>query len=193
MKTNQNSFTEDEVALIREFDSETPFRVLQTTSEEDLKILRKSSEEAPLKSLDLAYLISRMYQTVTDERSNGVGIAAPQIGVNRQVILVKRIDKDHEFEYFVNPKIIWKSEVQRLGEEGCLSIPNAYQNVLRSLIITIEFQNLEGDIFTETIQGFVAVIFQHEVDHLNGVLFTDYLGPQSNYNYHKASDLYYIS
>lgn len=197
MKKNENQFTEAELKLINAFDSDVPFRVLQTTDETDLKILQSQSSEIVTKSLDLAHLIQRMYATVTNENSKGVGIAAPQIGINRQVILVQRIDKeDRQFEFFINPKIIWKSQILREGDEGCLSIPNVYQPVKRSLVVTIEFENLDGAIHSETVEGYVAVIFQHEIDHLNGILFTDRIQFESELNYieaFKKNELFYLS
>lgn len=197
MEKNENQFTEAELQLINAFDSDVPFRVLQTTDETDLKILQSQSSEIVTKSLDLAHLIQRMYATVTNENSKGVGIAAPQIGINRQVILVQRIDKeDRQFEFFINPKIIWKSQILREGDEGCLSIPNVYQPVKRSLVVTIEFENLDGAIHSETVEGYVAVIFQHEIDHLNGILFTHRIQFESELNYieaFKKNELFYLS
>lgn len=197
MTKGVTQFTNEELKLINAFDSDVPFRVLQTTDETDLKILQSQSSEIVTQSLDLAHLIQRMYATVTNENSKGVGIAAPQIGINRQIILVQRIDKeDRQFEYFINPKIIWKSQILREGDEGCLSIPNVYQPVKRSLVVTIEFENLNGDIHSETVEGFVAVIFQHEIDHLNGVLFTDRIKFQSESDYieaFKKDELFYLS
>ena len=172
------------------FGAEVPFRVLQTTNEIDLKVLRTVCDLIETNNLDLAHLIQRMHATVTSEQSKGVGIAAPQVGINRRVILVQRVDKEREFEFFINPKIIWKSEILREGEEGCLSIPDAYQPVKRSLVITIQFQNLEGILRTETIEGFAAVIFQHEIDHLNGILFTDYSESQSYDEYRLANEIH---
>lgn len=192
MKEKIKPFTNEEIALIKAEAADVPLRVLQTTNETDLKILRTVCAEVETNNLELAHLIQRMHATVTDENSKGVGIAAPQVGINRQVILVQRVDKDREFEFFINPKIIWQSDILREGEEGCLSIPDAYEPVKRNLIITIQFQNLEGNFRTETVEGFAAVIFQHEIDHLNGVLFTDYLVPQSNIEFTSASEIHQL-
>ncbi|RRJ92638.1 peptide deformylase [Paenimyroides tangerinum] len=195
MIKDDNQFTTEELELINAFDADVPFRVLQTTNSEDLKILKTQSTEINSINLDLAHLIQRMHETVTNENSKGVGIAAPQVGINRQVILVQRVDKeDRPFEFYINPKIIWQSEILREGDEGCLSIPDVYKSVKRSLVITIEFQNLENEIFSETLEGFVAVIFQHEIDHLNGILFTDLIESQFQSQFIEAStkvNLYY--
>ena len=195
MIKEDNQFTTEELELINAFDADVPFRVLQTTNSEDLKILKTQSTEINSINLDLAHLIQRMHATVTSENSKGVGIAAPQVGINRQVILVQRVDKeDKPFEFYINPRIIWQSEILREGDEGCLSIPDVYKSVKRSLVITIEFQNLENEIFSETLEGFVAVIFQHEIDHLDGILFTDRIESQFQSQFIEASDkmnLYY--
>ena len=195
MIKEDNQFTTEELELINAFDADVPFRVLQTTNSEDLKILKTQSTEINSINLDLAHLIQRMHATVTSENSKGVGIAAPQVGINRQVILVQRVDKeDKPFEFYINPRIIWQSEILREGDEGCLSIPDVYKSVKRSLVITIEFQNLENEIFSETLEGFVAVIFQHEIDHLNGILFTDRIESQFQSQFIEAStkvNLYY--
>ena len=195
MIKEDNQFTTEELELINAFDADVPFRVLQTTNSEDLKILKTQSTEINSVNLDLAHLIQRMHATVSSENSKGVGIAAPQVGINRQVILVQRVDKeDRPFEFYINPKIIWQSEILREGDEGCLSIPDVYKSVKRSLVITIEFQNIENEIFSETLEGFVAVIFQHEIDHLNGILFTDRIESQFQSQFIEASakmNLYY--
>lgn len=195
MIKEDNQFTTEELELINAFDADVPFRVLQTTNSEDLKILKTQSTEINSINLDLAHLIQRMHATVTNENSKGVGIAAPQVGINRQVILVQRLDKeDRPFEFYINPRIIWQSEILREGDEGCLSIPDVYKSVKRSLVITIEFQNIENEIFSETLEGFVAVIFQHEIDHLNGILFTDRIESQFQSQFIEAStkvNLYY--
>lgn len=195
MIKEDNQFTTEELELINAFDADVPFRVLQTTNSEDLKKLKTQSTKINSINLDLAHLIQRMHATVTSENSKGVGIAAPQVGINRQVILVQRVDKeDKPFEFYINPKIIWQSEILREGDEGCLSIPDVYKSVKRSLVITIEFQNIENEIFSETLEGFVAVIFQHEIDHLNGILFTDRIESQFQSQFIEAStkvNLYY--
>lgn len=189
MKSSISELTAQESQLINAFDADVPFRVLQTTNLEDLNILKAQSTEIKSINLDLAHLIQRMHATVSHENSKGVGIAAPQVGINRRVILVQRVDKeDRPFEFYINPKIIWQSEILREGDEGCLSIPDIYQAVKRSLVITIEFQNLENQTFSETIEGFVAVIFQHEIDHLDGILFTDRIESQSQSHFIQASE-----
>ena len=120
-----------------------------------------------------------MYLSMRDPNNPGIGIAAPQIGINRNIIWVQRFDKNGEpFELYLNPKIIWRSQLLRKGPEGCLSIPDITGNVLRNYTIKLTYQDKTGKQFEELIEGFTAVIFQHETDHLNGILFTDRMTEQ---------------
>ena len=120
-------------------------------------------------------LAASMIETVCDEGHRGVGIAAPQVGILRRVVVVQRLDKKGgPFEIYVNPEIVWRSEECATGGEGCLSVPNKRGRVLRHTAIDITY----NDAITfapckEHIEGFVAVIFQHEIDHLDGVLYID--------------------
>lgn len=177
-----------ENTLIQSGDKSEPLRVLQTSDEQDLIVLRAKNLEVDPKDSVLKMLIDRMYQTVTDENKPGVGIAAPQIGINRRVFLAQRLDKPEQpFEFFVNPEIVWYSKILRKGEEGCLSIAEAYDTVYRSYSIQITYYDLAGKHFQEVVEGFTAVIMQHEMDHLNGVLFTDHVEEQKEKEYEDAS------
>lgn len=130
-----------------------------------------------------------MFATVRDPNHPGVGIAAPQIGINKNLIWVQRFDKpDQPFEFYVNPKILWRSKLKRKGAEGCLSIPNRKEDVLRSYAIRLQYINKEGKVIEENIEGFTAVIFQHETDHLFGILFPDRLEEQSKESYAPLND-----
>lgn len=177
-----------EKKLILSGDKSEPLRVLQTSDEKDLIVLRADNLELDPKDTVLKELINRMFQTVTDENKPGVGIAAPQIGINRRVFLAQRLDKPEQpFEFFVNPEIVWYSKILRKGEEGCLSIAEAYDTVYRSYAIQITYFDLEGKHFQEVVEGFTAVIMQHEMDHLNGILFTDHVEEQREKEYEDAS------
>lgn len=177
-----------EKKLIQSVDKSEPLRVLQTSDEQDLIVLRADNLELDPKDTVLKELINRMFQTVTDENKPGVGIAAPQIGINRRVFLAQRLDKPEQpFEFFVNPEIVWYSKILRKGEEGCLSIAEAYDTVYRSYAIQITYFDLEGKHFQEVVEGFTAVIMQHEMDHLNGILFTDHVEEQREKEYEDAS------
>ncbi len=124
----------------------------------------------------LSLLISRMLASVKQE--GGVGIAAPQVGVNRQVIIVQRQDEDGEpFRAYINPEILAYSDDKVVDYEGCLSIPGWFGQVSRSASITISYFTPEGDAHVDDVAGWTARIFQHEVDHINGVLFVEIREP----------------
>lgn len=174
-----SSFNNSEIALIMEADTITPMRVLQTDKINDSIILRTPSNDVTPSMNDpfLNTLIKRMHATVTDSASLGVGIAAPQVGVLKKVILVQRFDKTGEpFEAYINPKILQWTQKKQDCREGCLSVPIIKGTTqTRAYAILIEYYTHEGQKQTEMIEGFTAVIFQHETDHLNGVLFFDHL------------------
>src|SRR5690606_40777586 len=118
----------------------------------------------------------------------GVGIAAPQVGINRNVIWVKRFDKEGEpLEFYINPKITWRSKLLRKGLEGCLSIADSAGEVFRNYTIRLRYQDAKGNDHEEMVEGFSAVIFQHETDHLMGILFTDRLAEQRAGTYHRIN------
>lgn len=102
----------------------------------------------------------------------GVGLAAPQVGVPRRLFT---FDAGEEAGAYANPKVVWRSEETQEGEEGCLSIPGIYFPVVRAMRVRIHGQELDGAGFEREAEGFLARIFQHEIDHLDGVLFVDRL------------------
>ena len=118
----------------------------------------------------------------TMEAANGIGLAAPQIGVLKRIFVAKPpIEasdgkwQDGPTTVYINPKIISHSDEELLWEEGCLSIPGLYQHVSRPQKIVIEAMDLEGKTFTKELENFPACNFLHENDHINGVLFIDRL------------------
>ena len=166
----------DEINIVAGKAATVPLRVLLTTSESDTAILRAVSVDVTPNDPNLQLLADRMLATVNDVQSRGVGIAAPQIGINRNVVWVQRYDKPGQpFELFINPKINWYSEILRKGNEGCLSIPDLEGEVYRSLVVRLTYYDRAGQYHDETIEGFTAVILQHECDHLMGILFPDRL------------------
>lgn len=190
----EEGFTKEELALIHGTDS--TMRVLTIESEEDLSILRSNSinlSDKALLSEEYARLCSLMVATVTHPSQDGVGIAGPQVGLNRRVVAVQRFDKAGEpFEVYPNISIVWASDSFSAGSEGCLSVPDRSEEVLRSQEIIIEYTDIrEGaceakveqkdgarsplPTIRETVSGFTAVIFQHEIDHLDGILYIDRL------------------
>jgi peptide deformylase len=151
-----------------------PARVLKSHISADSLVLKTVSEEVEASDSELPQLISLMYRTVIDSMSRGVGIAAPQIGINKRVILVQRFDKDDKpFEAYLNPTIIQFSKLTALRTEGCLSIDDCRAEVERPYAILISYLTVDGIERVEMVEDFTARIFQHEIDHLNGILFTD--------------------
>ncbi len=185
-----DDLTKEEQALIKQKSKITPMRVLLTTSANDTQVLRAMSKDINPNDPLIKLLADRMYATVQDEASKGVGIAAPQVGINRNAIWVQRFDKAGEpFEFYINPKITWLSSILRHGNEGCLSIPDERGKVYRSLALQLNYFDLEGNQYEEIIEGFSAVIFQHEYDHLIGVLFTDRIKEQQNAEFKNANEI----
>lgn len=169
-----------EQKLILSGDTSSGLKVIQTTEADELEVLQKTSKDIDPKDEGLPLLARRMYLAMRDTLRPGVGIAAPQVGINRNLIWVRRFDKEEEpFELYLNPKITWRSKLLRKGREGCLSIPDTAGQVLRNYIIRLTYQDIHGQYHEEFVEGFTAVIFQHEVDHLLGILFTDRLAEQA--------------
>ena len=175
----REGFTSEELALINEADS--IMRVLTVEDEKDLEVLRAKSSDLPsdvLTGEDYKKLTALMLATVTHPSQDGVGIAAPQVGINRRIVAVQRFDKEgNPFEVYPNISIVWKSDSLEAGAEGCLSVPNRRGEVMRSREIVIEYASGEGykEMVRDTVKDFTAVIFQHEVDHLEGMLYIDRL------------------
>ena len=179
----QNSFTKEERALIGRQADAGPMRVLTTADEADSVQLRQTSAPLSIKDLQTdtyAVLKARMLATVRDPRHEGVGIAAPQVGVRRQLIAVERHDRETpEFQFYVNPKIERYGAETAAGREGCLSIPDRSEEVVRPTAVVIShLDETSGERIEETVEGFTAVIFQHEIDHLAGILYIDRLAGQ---------------
>jgi len=138
--------------------------------------LRTKAEKITTFDEELQGLIDDMVETMHEE--SGAGLAAPQVGVSKRVILVEFGDEENEttpptLYIVINPRITKVSPETVSGAEGCLSIPGLMGEVERPYSITIEGKNRQGDPFKMKAQGWLARIFQHEVDHLNGVLYTD--------------------
>lgn len=166
-------------------------RVLLTTNKVDSLSLRASSLPVNLNDTNYKQLASLLLTTVTDSVYDGVGIAAPQVGINKQMFLIQRFDKEgNPFEVFINPSIYWTSNLVQTGREGCLSIPGINGMVDRYYAIGITYQDINGAWQKEILEGFTAIIFQHEFDHLVGIFFTDRLLEQANKTYIQPSQQY---
>lgn len=171
--SHAQELTPAEIALISQGDIASALPVYQTTEAHQHQTLLRLSQDIDPLDKNTAILVNKMKESLllTD---GGVGIAAPQVGINRKVIWVQRFDKEGEpLEYFINPVIIWKSELQNLGPEGDLSIPDFRDQFYRSQVIQLGYIDLKGQRHAEIVEGFTAVIFQHEIDHLYGILISD--------------------
>lgn len=149
-----------------------------TTIGADSAILRTVSIPVPpelLKSRELKDLTDKMLYTVEHPSQDGVGIAAPQVGINRRIAWVMRYDKPGKpFECFVNLQIdsLW-GEITH-GPEGCLSVPPMRGLVPRYSNVRISYTDIKtGEAVTEEVEGYTAIIFQHECDHLDATLYID--------------------
>ena len=107
----------------------------------------------------------------------GIGLAAVQVGAPVRVIVMDlaREDEPPAPRYFINPEITWASEEMAVREEGCLSVPEIYDEVERPAQVGLKYLNYQGETVEEDAEGLLAVCIQHEMDHLNGVLFIDHL------------------
>lgn len=176
-------FTKDERDFVLAADSTQMFKVIQTTEPKEFKILKAVSSDVNPKDKLLPVIAKRMFLAMRNPENPGIGIAAPQVGINRNLFWVQRFDKPGEpFEFYINPKIVWRSELLRKGMEGCLSIPEDRGDVYRNYTIRITYFDLKGNFKEEMVEGFTAVVFQHEADHLNGILFTDRIHEQSKWD-----------
>lgn len=172
----RKDFTAREKAVILE--SGEVMKVMTVGHPEELKILRSKSMELDIKELrgsTFAALAEKMINTVKDPSQDGVGIAAPQVGINRRVVAVQRFDKEgYPFEIYPNISLEPVGTDTAIGDEGCLSIPDHTGKVKRYTSVIISYTDPETlRRVSETISGFTSVIFQHECDHLNGILYTD--------------------
>lgn len=172
-----------EINLIQAGSSKEPMRVYKINNHSDSLLLRTNCAMVIPNSSDrdLDLFIDRLYATVTDSSSLGVGIAAPQVGILKRIIWVQRFDKKNlPFEVYINPEILQYSKKKQDCREGCLSIPGRSDTTkTRSYAILIKYRTQEGESKYEMVEGFTAVIFQHEIDHLNGILYLDHLAEES--------------
>ena len=148
-------------------------RELTTFPEE---VLRQKAQDVEVFDNNLADLVDDMIETMRD--APGVGLAAPQIGISKRIIVVEFGDEDDDsvpkqLYVMINPEIVKQSRDAIPGIEGCLSIPGLVGKVRRSSVVTVKGQDIHGKPIKVRAQGWLARIFQHEIDHVNGLLYTD--------------------
>lgn len=149
-------------------------------------ILRKKAEVVPVVDHDIKKLLKNMIETMNAE--DGIGLAAPQVGVSKQVLImnvpanmtvngeeIEDIEPTPDFYQMINPEIIWASKELASCEEGCLSVPGQYASVLRPEKVRVRYLNQHGEICETDFSYLQAACVQHEMDHLAGRLFVDYL------------------
>ena len=139
------------------------------------KRLRLKSE--PVKRVDttIRKLVDDLFETMYD--APGIGLAAIQIGVPKRVVTMdlSKKEDDHKPQVFINPEVIWKSTEKSKYEEGCLSIPEFYEEVERPAQVKVKYLDIDGKEQEIEASGLLATCLQHEIDHTNGVLFIDYI------------------
>jgi len=139
------------------------------------KRLRLLSE--PVKRIDagIRALVDDMFETMY--AAPGIGLAGIQIGIPKRVVVMDLSKKDEaqKPQVFINPEIVWTSEEKSTHEEGCLSIPDYYEEVERPNAVKVKYLDLEGEPHEVAAEGLFATCIQHEIDHTNGVLFIDHI------------------
>ncbi|HTN66352.1 MAG TPA: peptide deformylase [Burkholderiaceae bacterium] len=131
----------------------------------------------PVRTFDarLKQLVADMAETMY--AAPGVGLAASQVDVHEQLIVIDVSDTHDELRVFINPEIVWASEEKQVYDEGCLSVPGVYDGVERHAQVKVRAQDADGKSFELAADGLLAVCIQHEIDHLKGKVFVEYLSP----------------
>lgn len=139
------------------------------------KLLRQVSKPVAKIDADVKKLVKDMFDTMYD--APGVGLAAVQVGVPKRIVTVDATRGDDEKNpiAMINPEIVWESEETIAHEEGCLSIPEYLEQVVRPDRVKVRFLDLDGEKQEIDADGLLARVVQHEIDHINGVLFIDHL------------------
>ena len=123
----------------------------------------------------LKQLIADMAETMY--AAPGVGLAASQIDVHEQLVVIDVSETNDQLQVFINPEIIWASEEKKVYDEGCLSVPGIYDGVERPAEVKVKALDAQGQSFELQADGLLAVCIQHEMDHLKGKVFVEYLSP----------------
>lgn len=139
------------------------------------KRLQKVAKPVTQFDANLKKLVADMAQTMY--AAPGIGLAASQVDQHIQLVVIDISETQHELRVFINPEIIWRSEEKARYEEGCLSVPGTYDEVERAAKIKVRALDENGVRFELEADGLLAICIQHELDHLNGVVFVEYLSP----------------
>ncbi|WP_367066709.1 peptide deformylase [Oryzisolibacter sp. LB2S] len=120
-------------------------------------------------------IVDDMFATMYD--ANGIGLAATQVDVHERIVVLDVSEERDQPMVLINPEITWASDEKRVGDEGCLSVPGIYDGVERSLAVHVRALDRDGQERTIEAEGLLAVCVQHEMDHLMGKVFVEYLSP----------------
>ena len=148
--------------------------VLEILTIPDKRLKHKSSE---VKSFDksLEKIVKDLFDTLYSS-GNGIGLAAPQVGIKKRIVVIDLKEEGKSVPIiFINPKIIFSSDENSVNEEGCLSIPGYYAEIKRPNVVEVEWTDLDGKKNKDKLTGLMSICIQHEIDHLDGILFIDYL------------------
>jgi peptide deformylase len=131
----------------------------------------------PVAAVDarLRQLAADMFETMYE--AAGIGLAATQVNVHERLIVIDVSENRDQPLVLINPEIVWASPETRIGEEGCLSVPGIYDGVERSIAVEVQALDLDGKLQVHAAEGMLAVCIQHEMDHLMGKVFVEYLSP----------------
>ena len=131
----------------------------------------------PVQGVDarIKALVADMLETMYD--ASGIGLAATQVDVHERLVVIDVSEERNQPLVLINPEIVWASEDKVLNEEGCLSVPGIYDGVERSTAVRVTALDAEGELQTIEAEGLLAVCIQHELDHLLGKVFVEYLSP----------------
>jgi peptide deformylase len=176
------ALSSSELAMIRGAGPSVRLPMVENATAKGNGSLRTPSLPLSPGAVGVDHLVARMRASLHHEK--GVGLAAPQIGINRRVVLVQRFDavgnrrakcdeRRCPVKVYFNLRILAHADARELGWEGCLSVPAGFGKIERSRELTIAYQDAAGRARTERVFGFTARIFQHELDHINGALFID--------------------
>jgi peptide deformylase len=139
------------------------------------KRLHKIAKPVEAVNEGIRKLVADMAETMYT--APGVGLAATQVDVHERVVVIDVSDTHDELHVFINPEIIWSSDEKKINEEGCLSVPGIYDNVERAEKVRVRALNEKGETYELDCEGLLAVCIQHEMDHLMGRVFVEYLSP----------------
>lgn len=137
--------------------------------------LHKIAKPVTVFDARLKKLIADMAETMYE--APGVGLAASQVDVHQQLVVIDTSDTQDDLQVFINPVILWASSETKMYDEGCLSVPGIYDGVERPAQVKVRALDADGKAFEVSADGLLAVCIQHEMDHLKGKVFVEYLSP----------------